>query len=48
MPETVIGDYRMQLILERCKTAREAIEWLGNSVAEYGARTDKLYCRGSE
>lgn len=40
MPETVIGDYRMQLILERCKTAREAIEWLGNSVAGYGARTD--------
>ncbi len=40
IPETVTGDYRMQLILERCKTAREAIEWLGKHVAEYGARTD--------
>lgn len=40
IPEKVVGDYRMQLILERCKTAREAIKWLGDNVAEYGARTD--------
>ena len=40
IPESVVGDYRMQLVLERCKTAREAIEWLGKNVAEYGARTD--------
>ena len=40
IPEKVVGDYRMQLILERCRTAREAIDWLGANVAEYGARTD--------
>ncbi len=40
IPERVVGDYRMQLILERCRTAREAIKWLGDNVAEYGARTD--------
>lgn len=39
-PETVTGDYRIQLILERCKTAREAIEWLGEHASVYGVRTD--------
>jgi dipeptidase len=39
-PDTVIGDYRMTLVLERCKTAREAIRWLGDNTEKYGARTD--------
>lgn len=39
-PDTVIGDYRMTLVLERCKTAREAIRWLGDMTEKYGARTD--------
>jgi dipeptidase len=39
-PETVIGDYLMTLVLERCKTAREGIEWLGMMTEKYGARTD--------
>jgi len=39
-PETVIGDYLMTLVLERCKTAREGIQWLGMMTEKYGARTD--------
>lgn len=39
-PDTVIGDYRMTLVLERCKTAREAVLWLGENTEKYGARTD--------
>lgn len=37
---TSIGDYRMTLVLERCKTAREAIELVGELTDRYGARTD--------
>jgi dipeptidase len=39
-PETAIGDYLMTLVLERCKTAREAVQFLGRMTEEYGARTD--------
>ena len=39
-PDTVIGDYVMTLVLERCKTAREAVLWLGENTEKYGARTD--------
>jgi dipeptidase len=39
-PETVLGDYVMTLVLERCKTAREAVQWLGTMTEKYGARTD--------
>lgn len=39
-PDTVIGDYIMTLVLERCKTAREGILWLGEMTEKYGARTD--------
>jgi dipeptidase len=39
-PDTVLGDYVMTLVLERCKTAREGIEWLGMITEKYGARTD--------
>jgi dipeptidase len=37
---TSIGDYRMTLVLERCKTAREGIELVGKFTDVYGARTD--------
>jgi dipeptidase len=37
---TSIGDYRMTLVLERCKTAREGIELIGELTDKYGARTD--------
>jgi len=37
---TSIGDYRMTLVLERCKTAREGIELVGELTDKYGARTD--------
>jgi dipeptidase len=37
---TSIGDYRMTLVLERCKTAREGIELIGELTERYGARTD--------
>ena len=39
-PETAIGDFLMTIALERCKTAREAIEFLGEMSEKYGARTD--------
>lgn len=39
-PETVVGDHIMTLVLERCKTAREAVEFLGRMTEQYGARTD--------
>jgi dipeptidase len=39
-PDTVIGDYLMTLVLERCKTAREGIRWLGDMTEKYGARID--------
>ncbi|MBI9044152.1 MAG: C69 family dipeptidase [Anaerolineaceae bacterium] len=39
-PDTVVGDYVMTLALERCKTAREAVLWLGDITEKYGARTD--------
>jgi dipeptidase len=38
--QTSIGDYRMTLALERCKTAREAINMIGEMTDRYGARTD--------
>lgn len=37
---TSIGDYRMTLVLERCKTAREGIELIGMFTEKYGARFD--------
>ena len=37
---TSIGDYRMTLVLERCRTAREGVELVGALTDEYGARTD--------
>jgi dipeptidase len=39
-PDTVLGDYVMTLVLQRCKTAREAILFLGDLTEKYGARTD--------
>ena len=39
-PETVIGDYITSLVLQRCRTAREGIEFLGKMTETYGARTD--------
>ena len=37
---TSIGDYRMTLVLERCKTAREGIQLIGQLTEQYGARSD--------
>lgn len=37
---TSVGDYRMTLVLERCKTAREAVELVGELTDRHGARTD--------
>ena len=37
---TSVGDYRMTLVLERCKTAREAVDIIGELTEKYGARTD--------
>ena len=37
---TSLGDYRMTLVLERCKTAREGIKLIGEFTEKYGARTD--------
>jgi dipeptidase len=37
---TSIGDYRMTLVLERCKTAREGVQLVGEFTEKYGARTD--------
>jgi dipeptidase len=39
-PDTVLGDYVMTLVLQRCKTAREGIRLLGALTEQYGARTD--------
>jgi len=39
-PETVIGDFLMTLVLERCRTAREAVEYIGRMTETYGGRTD--------
>jgi len=38
--ETVIGDFMMTLVLERCTTAREAVEFCGAMTEAYGGRTD--------
>ena len=38
--ETVIGDHITTLVLQRCRTAREAVTFLGRMSEEYGARTD--------
>jgi dipeptidase len=37
---TSLGDFRMTLVLERCKTAREGIKLIGELTERYGARTD--------
>ena len=37
---TSVGDYRMTLALERCKSAREAVTLIGRLTDKYGARTD--------
>ena len=37
---TSIGDYRCTLVLERCKTARDGIQLIGDLTEKYGARTD--------
>jgi dipeptidase len=39
-PETVIGDFLMTLVLERCETAREAVQFCGQMTEMYGGRTD--------
>ena len=39
-PDTVIGDYMMTLVLQRCKTARQGIQLLGELTERYGARKD--------
>ena len=39
-PETVLGDFLMTVVLERCKTAREAVVFLGEMTEAYGGRTD--------
>jgi dipeptidase len=39
-PATVIGDYMMTLVLQRCKTAREGIRLMGELTEKYGARKD--------
>jgi len=39
-PETVIGDFLMTLVLERCRTARDAVRFLGEMTESYGGRTD--------
>lgn len=39
MPSSV-ADYRMTLVLERCKTAREGIKLISEFTEKYGARTD--------
>ena len=39
-PETVLGDFLMTVVLERCKTAREAVLFLGEMTEAYGGRTD--------
>ena len=39
MPNS-LGDYRMTLVLERCKTARDGIKLIGELTERYGARTD--------
>jgi dipeptidase len=39
-PETVVGDFMMTLVLERCKTAREGVELVGYLSETYGARGD--------
>ncbi len=40
LSKTSVGDYRMTLVLERCKTAREGVELIGQLTDKYGARTD--------
>ncbi len=37
-----IGQYRMTLVLERCKTAREGIQLIGELTDKYGARFDNF------
>ena len=39
-PKTVLGDFIMTLVLERCKTAREGILLAGELTEKYGARGD--------
>jgi dipeptidase len=38
--DTELGDYRMTLVLERSKTAREAVKNMAELTEKYGARTD--------
>jgi len=47
MPKSV-GDYRMTLVLERCKTAIEGIELIGELTDKYGARTDNYIVADTE
>jgi len=37
---TSLGDYRMTLVLERCRTAREGVKLIGELTEKYGGRTD--------
>ena len=39
-PDTALGDTLMTLVLERCRTAREAIRFMGDMTEKYGARGD--------
>lgn len=45
---TSVGDYRMTLVLERCKTAREAVDLIGHYTDQYGARTDNYIVADTE
>jgi len=47
-PETVIGDFLMTLVLERCKSAREAVVFCGEMTEAYGGRTDNYILADAE
>lgn len=47
-PETVIGDFLMTLVLERCMSAREAVLFCGEMTEAYGGRTDNYILADAE
>ena len=47
-PETVIGDFLMTLVLERCMSAREAVLFCGEMTEAYGGRTDNYILADTE
>jgi len=46
-PHDALGDFIMTLVLERCKTAREAVRMVGDLTEQYGARGD-IYTIGDK